>query len=189
MGNFSIFVETYITMIGKIDFLHPFEGAIEILSTNNTVEDRQLNSALYKLMCINDNETLKQRLQYHYTHDITAQTTGKLKQDKTIKKTLAIVNQLQEYIEEKEIKGVLCSNDSINAIFQIIDSTNLRSARNIFAKHISNVGNYANAIDHLLVKGSGITFKTYDYLTDDASIQLSDHVPYIVDFDLDWLIN
>ena len=135
MGNFSIFVETCITMIGKIDFLHPFEGAIEILSTNNTVEDRQLNSALYKLMCINDNETLKQRLQYHYTHDITAQTTGKLKQDKTIKKTLAIVNQLQEYIEEKEIKGVLCSNDSINAIFQIIDSTNLRSARNIFAKH------------------------------------------------------
>lgn len=121
-------------MIGKIDFLHPFEGAIEIL-TNDTSEGRMLDSALYKIMCINDNETLTQRLQYYYTHDITAQTTGKLKQDKTIKKTIAIVNQLQEYIEEKEIEGILNSNESINAIFQIIDSTNLRNARNLYVKH------------------------------------------------------
>ena len=33
------------TMIGKIDFLHPFEGAIEIL-TNDTSEGRMLDSAL-----------------------------------------------------------------------------------------------------------------------------------------------
>ena len=78
-GIFSIFVETIETMIGKIDFLHPFEAAIEILSTDNTIEDRRLNWALYKLMCINDNETITQRLQYHYTHDITVQTTEKLR--------------------------------------------------------------------------------------------------------------
>ena len=135
MGNFHIFVETCVTMIGKIDFLHPFEGAIEILSTNNPVEDRLLDSALYKIMCINDNESLTQRLLHYYTHDITTQTTGKLKQDKTIKKTLAIANQLQEYIEEKEIKGILYSNESLDAIFRIIDSANLRNARNIYAMY------------------------------------------------------
>lgn len=134
-GIFSIFVETIETMIGKIDFLHPFEAAIEILSTDNTIEDRRLNWALYKLMCINDNETITQRLQYHYTHDITVQTTEKLKQEKTIKKTIAIVNQLQEYIKEKDIKGILYNDDILSAYLQIIDSPNLRNARYIYNKY------------------------------------------------------
>ena len=122
-------------MIGKIDFLHPFEGALELLSTNNNVEERRLNSELYNLMCLNDTETITQRLQHYYTHDITAQTTGEQKQDKTIKKTIAIVNQLQEYIEGKEIKCVFCSDSLLSAIFQIIDSPNLRIARNIFDQY------------------------------------------------------
>lgn len=129
-------------MIGKIDFLHPFEDAIEILSTDKTVEDRRLNLALYKLMCINDNETITQRLQYHYTHDITAQTTEKLKQEKTIKKTIAIVNQLQEYIKEKEIKGILYNDDILSAYLQFIDSPNLRNARNIYIKYQSKFARF-----------------------------------------------
>jgi endonuclease/exonuclease/phosphatase family metal-dependent hydrolase len=44
------------------------------------------------------------------------------------------------------------------------------------------LGTFSDAIDHVIFKGSGITFGNYDILTDDASASLSDHMPVVVDF-------
>jgi len=56
--------------------------------------------------------------------------------------------------------------------------------RNIFTKQITSTDYYSSAIDHLLVLGEGIEFNSYDYLTDPASMTVSDHSPLVVDIGL-----
>jgi endonuclease/exonuclease/phosphatase family metal-dependent hydrolase len=46
----------------------------------------------------------------------------------------------------------------------------------------TSFGNFSDAIDHMITKGSGIEFKTYDSLCDNASASISDHMPVVSDF-------
>ena len=46
----------------------------------------------------------------------------------------------------------------------------------------TSFGNFSDAIDHMITKGSGIEFKTYDSLCDNASASISDHMPVVADF-------
>ena len=46
----------------------------------------------------------------------------------------------------------------------------------------TSFGNFSDAIDHMITKGNGIEFKTYDSLCDNASASISDHMPVVADF-------
>ena len=59
-------------------------------------------------------------------------------------------------------------NEMSNTVYMTVDNTKF--------------GTFAEAIDHVIFKGEGLKFASYDVLTDHASASISDHMPVVVDF-------
>ena len=48
-----------------------------------------------------------------------------------------------------------------------------------------SMGSAQDSIDHIMVKGAGAKLVKYDLLTDIVSASISDHLPQVLDFNLD----
>ncbi len=91
----------------------------------------------------------------------------------------------QEYLKKGfvDVQGLSERTDGGRSHF---GGPNWNSDKNIFTNDVKDINDYANAIDHLIFKGDqkDVTFNIYDYLTESAAASIADHMPLVVDFNL-----
>lgn len=103
------------------------KNAFEVLSSNEIVDEKTLDTALYQLICIEDDSTISDYLAEFYELDKIKNYALKVQQDRVRKKTLKLLRTLQEF----------CSNSFINStdvwhIRPILTVKNLRYAKRYF---------------------------------------------------------
>jgi endonuclease/exonuclease/phosphatase family metal-dependent hydrolase len=82
-----------------------------------------------------------------------------------------------------DVQGLAARKDGGRSYFS---GPNWDKDKNIFTNDVRDIATYAGAIDHLIYKGdsNAVTFNVYDYLTESAAASIADHMPLVVDFDL-----